>query len=75
MLYLNKFLKTIKENPTIFKTEDVILKFGLTNTHIRELVELFLSETLVTGENACNHGEGHVCHGHGEGHHCGHHHH
>lgn len=48
---------------------------GCPELEIRELVEHFLSETLVTGENACNHGEGHVCHGHGEGHHCGHHHH
>ena len=48
MLYLNKFLKTIEENPTIFKSEDVILKFGLTNTHIKELKKYTLENQLIT---------------------------
>ncbi len=47
---------------------------GCPELEIKEIVELFLNQTLEIGENACNHGEGHVCHGHGEGHHCGHHH-
>ena len=48
---------------------------GCPELDIKEIVELFLNETLITGENSCGHGEGHVCQGHGEGHHCGHHHH
>ncbi len=44
---------------------------GCPELEIREIVQLFLDNALVTGENSCNHGAGHVCHGHGEGHHCG----
>ena len=50
MLYLNKFLKTIRENPTIFKSEDMIFKFGLTNTHIKELKKYALENQLITQE-------------------------
>ena len=47
---------------------------GCPELPIKEIVELFINNNLVTGENSCNHGEGHNCHGHGENHHCGHHH-
>lgn len=47
---------------------------GCPELPIQEIVKQFLENSLVVGENSCNHGEGHVCHGHGEGHHCGHHH-
>lgn len=50
MNYLNKFLKTVKENPTIFKSEDAILRFGLTNTHIKELKKYALENQLITQE-------------------------
>ena len=54
------------EHSKIYKNNDEL--------DIKEIVRLFLENTLVTGENSCGHGEGHVCHGHGEDHHCGHHH-
>ena len=47
---------------------------GCPELPIQEIVKQFLENSLIIGENSCNHGEGHVCHGHGEGHHCGHHH-
>ena len=47
MNYLNKFLKIVKENPTIFKSEDAILKFGLTNTHIKELKKYALDDEIL----------------------------
>ena len=47
---------------------------GCPELPIQDIVKQFLENSLVVGENSCNHGEGHVCHGHGEGHHCGHHH-
>lgn len=47
---------------------------GCPEMEIEQIVRLFLDNELVIGENSCNHGEGHVCHGHGEGHHCGGHH-
>ena len=47
---------------------------GCPELAIDEVVRLFLDSTLEVGENFCNHGAGHVCHGHGEGHHCGGHH-
>ncbi len=47
---------------------------GCPELEIETIVKLYLSNTLVTGDNSCGHGEGHSCHGHGEGHHChGHH--
>ena len=47
---------------------------GCPEMEIEQIVRQFLDNELVIGENSCNHGEGHVCHGHGEGHHCGGHH-
>lgn len=47
---------------------------GCPELPIQDIVKQFLENSLVVGENSCNHGEGHVCHGHGDGHHCGHHH-
>lgn len=49
---------------------------GCPELEIKEIVELFLSQTLEVGENACGNDPNHSCHGHhGEGHHCGGHHH
>ena len=48
---------------------------GCPELEIEEIVKLYLNSELVTGENACGHGDGHHhCGGHGEGHHCGGHH-
>ena len=48
---------------------------GCPELEIEEVVKLYLNSELVTGENACGHGDGHHhCGGHGEGHHCGGHH-
>ena len=47
---------------------------GCPELPIQDIVKQFLDNSLVIGENSCNHGEDHVCHGHGDGHHCGHHH-
>lgn len=58
----------------MFEQLGVQVVSGCPELPIREVVQMFLENSLVTGENSCNHGEGHVCHGHGEGHHCGHHH-
>ena len=49
---------------------------GCPELEIKEIVELFLSQTLEVGENACGNDPNHSCHGHhGDGHHCGGHHH
>ena len=44
---------------------------GCPELPIREVVEKYLADTLVTGKNSCGE-EHHHCHGHGEGHHCHH---
>ena len=43
---------------------------GCPELPIKDIVKQFLENSLIIGENSCNHGEGHVCHGHGEGHTC-----
>lgn len=49
---------------------------GCPELEIREIVELFLNQTLEVGVNSCGSDPNHSCHGHhGEGHHCGGHHH
>ena len=49
---------------------------GCPELEIREIVELFLNQTLEIGQNSCGSDPNHSCHGHhGEGHHCGGHHH
>ena len=58
----------------MFEQNGVEVITGCPELEIRELVSLYLNSELVSGENACGHGEGHVCGGHGEGHHCGGHH-
>ena len=58
-----------------FAQNDVEVVTGCPELEIKEIVELFLNNTLETTENSCGHGENHQCHGHGEGHHCGGHHH
>ncbi len=60
----------------IFAQNGVKIIAGCQELPIREIVENFMNEKLIVGENACG-AEGHHCggHGHGEGHHCGGHHH
>lgn len=46
---------------------------GCPELEIKEIVQQFIDNSLVTGNNSCGHDENHSCHGHGEGHHCHHH--
>lgn len=48
MLYLNKLLSNIKENPSIFKHPDIIIILGLTNSQIKELKKQALENQLIT---------------------------
>ena len=48
MLYLNKFLSKIKENPAIFKTSNIIMVLGLTATHIKNLKKYALENQLIS---------------------------
>ena len=43
---------------------------GCPELEIKEILEQYLSETLLTGENSCGSDPNHSCHSHGEGHHC-----
>lgn len=58
-----------------FAQNGVEVVTGCPELAIKEIVELFLNNTLETTENSCGHGANHQCHGHGDGHHCGGHHH
>lgn len=58
----------------MFEQLGVQVLSGCPELPVRDVVQMFLENSLVTGENSCNHAEGHVCHGHDGGHHCGHHH-
>ena len=48
MQYLNKLLCKIKENPAIFKSDDIILHLGLTSTQIKDLKKYALENQLIT---------------------------
>ena len=48
MLYLNKLLKKIKENPNFFKEEQVVMSMGLSLTHIKNLKKYALENQLIT---------------------------
>lgn len=48
MLYLNKLLCKIQENPLIFKSQDIILTLGLTSTQIKDLKKYALENQLIT---------------------------
>lgn len=50
MLYLNKFLAVIKENPLIFKSPDIIQKLGITSTQIKDLKKHALENQLILQE-------------------------
>lgn len=50
MLYLNKFLEKIKENPLIFKSQQIILNFGLTSSQIKELKKFSTENNLIYAE-------------------------
>ena len=50
MLYLNKFLAVIKENPLIFKSPDIIQKLGITSTQIKDLKKHALENQLISQE-------------------------
>lgn len=59
-----------------FAQNGVQVVSGCPELEIRELVTLFMQQTLETGVNTCGSDPNHKCHGHehGEGHHChGHH--
>ena len=47
MQFLNKFLKRIEENPTIFKNPKINYLFGLTTSQIKELKKYALSNGLI----------------------------
>lgn len=55
----------------MFAQNGVEVVAGCPELPIKDLVNMFMSKTLVSGENTCG-GEHHHCHGHGEGHHCHH---
>ena len=43
---------------------------GCPELDVKEIVELYLNNELIAGENSCGSDENHHCHGHGDGHHC-----
>ena len=43
---------------------------GCPEMDIEEIVNLFINNQLILGENSCGHDEHHHCHSHGEEHHC-----
>ena len=47
MLYLNKFLNGIKENPGIFKTMNIVETLGLSSTQIKDLKRFALESQLI----------------------------
>ena len=47
MIYLNKLLKCIKENPLIFKSQQIILKMGLNLSQIKDLKKLALEKGFI----------------------------
>ena len=58
----------------VFEQNGVQVIPGCPELEIRDVVELFLNESLETGENACGKDANHSCHGHhSHEHHCGHH--
>ena len=48
MLYLNKLLTVLKENPEIFKSQEVILILGLSSSQIKDLKKNALEDQLIT---------------------------
>ena len=48
MLYLNKLLMNVKNDSKIFKSKEIILKLGLTNTQIKNLKKYALENQLIT---------------------------
>lgn len=48
MLYLNKLLMNVKNDSKIFKSQEIILKLGLTNTQIKNLKKYALENQLIT---------------------------
>lgn len=55
----------------MFNENNIEVITGCPELPVEEVVEKYLSNILVTGENSCG-GEHHHCHGHNEGHHCQH---
>lgn len=56
----------------IFAENGITVITGCPELEIKEIIQDYLEDRLVEGENVCAGGH-HNCHGHGEGH-CGHHH-
>lgn len=50
MIYLNKFLTKIKEDPTILKSEKFISLFGLSATQIKDLKKFALENLLIQAD-------------------------
>ena len=48
MQYLNKLLSKIEEKPELFKTNEIILTLGLTNSQIKSLKKYALENQLIT---------------------------
>ena len=48
MQYLNKLLSKVKENPMLFKAQDIILTLGLTATQIKDLKKYALENQFIT---------------------------
>ena len=48
MLYLNKFLNEIKNNPVLLKSPHIILTLGISNSQIKELKKYALENQLIT---------------------------
>lgn len=57
----------------LFSQNGVKVILGCPELEIREVVTMYLNNTLISGENSCGHDPNHSCHGgNGEGHHhCG----
>ncbi|MBE7706437.1 MAG: ATPase [Cyanobacteria bacterium SIG30] len=53
----------------LFAQNNIKVVTGCKEIEIEKIVEMFLEDTLETGENSCG-SEGHHCHGHSEEHHC-----
>lgn len=57
---------------TSLNDKDIKVVAGCPELDVKEIVEKYLNESLLTGENSCGSDPNHSCHGHSEGHHCHH---
>ena len=59
---------------SVFEQSGVNVITGCPEIDVKDVISMYLNNTLQTGENSCGGGHEHHCGGHGEGHHCGGHH-